>query len=1147
MHKPFGGVNKIVIVALVFSVSLLGIVYVYNFTPKAEAASTAYDNVIMSTLGGPTYRLKLDGNLTESVSGNPISGAPASYIPTIIPTDAGQSGSYTGTQKTVLTNEANVNAGVTYRKVVSFWTKIGSFGTGTTTNVRNIWEEGGGTNWWSAYTFNNNEIGISIGENGVDEGNCAATGLSTGTLYNVVMQWEASTETMQLWINGVLQCSTTTTTGGVLGSHVGDWEIAGKADARDYLSNVVDQTFIGDIGDYSYWAEPARLLTSSEIMKIYTAGTNAAPLAPTLNVQPFNDEKTGTSTPSFGFTSTDPDGTANIIYRIQISSDPTFASSLVDCASGAACTSGAGTFTDTQNGTDVSPFIGGNNVQFIPTTSLVSGTMYYWRVQAEDDAGTGGSGIYGNWTTVKSLTYTGSTPLPQWFQTTDSQFSEGIFASTKVTGTGSVRAGSSDSYIKVQRGQLNFVSGDLTLTQNITPVGSLSNAFILVWGTGLSQVIERVKFAGNFNSTSQINITRGYSGNPAKAQWEVIEASNATSTPAFTTQTGQISLASASTTATTTITSVNTAQSTVIVEPNCGVSNDTRQVEFKGALSSATQVNVSRTTSGSACTVRYWVVTWAPSITVYNGSTVNSGTANASTLAGTLNLARSVLFLNWDNDTNGLAQHATRGYFSSPTQVTFVRNTSTGSNTVDWSAVEFPVGTVVQADNGTGAPYLSATGGALLSYTLPTAVTSASTMILHSVEVTGTGGALVRAESLAYLTTPTNIDFETQYTGQNSTWSYFAADFSGWAFDVPVTTGTIMSPEVNYNLVPSAVSWGTANMSTTETNGSVKLRVYYTATTPCDTIVPDTALAGNSTGFNATTPIDLSGLNTTTYNKLCLQATLTESGGTPFLNDWGISWVANVPPNAPSQDSPLNATIGVSQTPTFLMTAIDTNSDNIGYKTTIYSNSTCSIVVQTADQAVSGTGWTGSNAVCTNSPASCYSSGTQGSYTAQTALSPSTQYWWKASAKDPDGTNTYTNSSTCNTFTTASAATISIAITSSGAISYGTLPTSTSSSTIPAYTQVAKNDGTGPETFNIKGQDTACPWTLSSVPGADQYVQKFSTTTGSTWTPLTTVYQTLMTGIAAGSTQSFDLQITTPSSTACYNQQSANITIQATL
>ncbi|MBI5005412.1 MAG: hypothetical protein HZC03_02315 [Candidatus Lloydbacteria bacterium] len=129
------------------------------------------------------------------------------------------------------------------------------------------------------------------------------------------------------------------------------------------------------------------------------------------------------------------------------------------------------------------------------------------------------------------------------------------------------------------------------------------------------------------------------------------------------------------------------------------------------------------------------------------------------------------------------------------------------------------------------------------------------------------------------------------------------------------------------------------------------------------------------------------------------------------------------PSNAPSQNSPANSATGVSITPTFLMTATDpdTVADNLSYKVTIYSNSGCSSVVQTNDQAVSSTGWTGSDATCAANPTACYLSGTQGSFLTQTALSNSTQYWWKASAKDPDGNTAFTDSATCNTFTTVSA------------------------------------------------------------------------------------------------------------------------------
>ena len=169
----------------------------------------------------------------------------------------------------------------------------------------------------------------------------------------------------------------------------------------------------------------------------------------------------------------------------------------------------------------------------------------------------------------------------------------------------------------------------------------------------------------------------------------------------------------------------------------------------------------------------------------------------------------------------------------------------------------------------------------------------------------------------------------------------------------------------------------------------------------------------------------------------------------------------NKPPNAPSQDSPADAATGVSVTPTFLMTATDadTTVDNLSYKVTIYSNSACTTVVQTNDQAVSSTGWTGSDATCTAAPTACYLSGTQGSYLTQSALSNSTQYWWKASAKDPDGNGTFTDSSTCNTFTTAASQTLtfSLGVTS---LNLGTL--SASAVTSGSHTMnVATNAASG--------------------------------------------------------------------------------------
>ncbi|MGC9067200.1 MAG: hypothetical protein ACP5HL_01925 [Minisyncoccia bacterium] len=129
---------------------------------------------------------------------------------------------------------------------------------------------------------------------------------------------------------------------------------------------------------------------------------------------------------------------------------------------------------------------------------------------------------------------------------------------------------------------------------------------------------------------------------------------------------------------------------------------------------------------------------------------------------------------------------------------------------------------------------------------------------------------------------------------------------------------------------------------------------------------------------------------------------------------------------------------------------------------------------------------------------------------------------------------------------------ISVSV-SDGVVSYGIMPTNTSKTTIDLNdTQTLTNDGNVTENFNIKGQNAPCPWTLASTPGTDQYVHEFCKTSEvscasppTNYTPLTTTYQTLYTGVAASSTRQLDLRITTPTSTNCFTQQSVDVTIQA--
>ncbi len=120
---------------------------------------------------------------------------------------------------------------------------------------------------------------------------------------------------------------------------------------------------------------------------------------------------------------------------------------------------------------------------------------------------------------------------------------------------------------------------------------------------------------------------------------------------------------------------------------------------------------------------------------------------------------------------------------------------------------------------------------------------------------------------------------------------------------------------------------------------------------------------------------------------------------------------------------------------------------------------------------------------------------------------------------------------------------------SSGTVSYGTLSTNTSAGTNGSNTQTAANNGNVAEDFNITGQNSA-NWTLGSSSGVDTYVHQFCTSTCASaptnYTKLTTNYAALGAGnVTASGTQTFDLYITTPTSSTVFTQQSVNVTVQA--
>ncbi len=134
-----------------------------------------------------------------------------------------------------------------------------------------------------------------------------------------------------------------------------------------------------------------------------------------------------------------------------------------------------------------------------------------------------------------------------------------------------------------------------------------------------------------------------------------------------------------------------------------------------------------------------------------------------------------------------------------------------------------------------------------------------------------------------------------------------------------------------------------------------------------------------------------------------------------------FSFVTQAPPGAPELLAPSGTEVSLAG-PQFRLRAADPNGDYLRYRIQLCGDATCSTVLQTFDQTASQTGWSGQDAA--SGTAYAASTTASGSTTARygyagTALAPNTQYWWRAYAIDPGGSNTYGPASSISTFTTA--------------------------------------------------------------------------------------------------------------------------------
>ncbi|MEX2006794.1 MAG: hypothetical protein WD877_01285 [Candidatus Saccharimonadales bacterium] len=129
------------------------------------------------------------------------------------------------------------------------------------------------------------------------------------------------------------------------------------------------------------------------------------------------------------------------------------------------------------------------------------------------------------------------------------------------------------------------------------------------------------------------------------------------------------------------------------------------------------------------------------------------------------------------------------------------------------------------------------------------------------------------------------------------------------------------------------------------------------------------------------------------------------------------------PPAAPTLSLPADTITNLTTRPEFQLRTTDADNDYLQYKIDVCSTSNCSSIVRTINQVDSQSGWFNQD----QQIGSAYtgSSTISGSTMAMhrylhPPLDPNTQYWWRAYAIDPGGSNIFSSSSAIFSFTTAS-------------------------------------------------------------------------------------------------------------------------------
>lgn len=557
---------------------------------------------------------------------------------------------------------------------------------------------------------------------------------------------------------------------------------------------------------------------------------------PTLG-DPFDNEKTADTTPTFDFTSSDPEG-QSLEYEISYSTDPTFTTSSTTINS-----NGNSDFQNVTTPADLDPFNSGDTVSYtVPGGSaLTDGETYWWRVRAKDP---GGSDSFSPWSEPDNVTIDTSVSISTWFQTTQAQFQEGT-----VDG---VFASSSDSVLvtsEIGEYGTTTVSGNDWTTINtqlnyddMVVVASPQYDFDTSSDNGRTVQV-RNKSSDSFQIKVE-NVTLSQGGS-TDVSYIVMEAGD------WTIEDGGSGFRIIAGTA---------ADVSAVSGSNAGYNGGTT-IDFVPDFSSTPAALATVSTNNGD----KWVAT-----VVDDGSQTGEITTDSMDVS---------LGIGYDSDTVRVAEDIDYLAFAPGTGnnngVLFDALNSSDSVTDGDTAVSFNQTfstlprTIVVHNNATDG------GDGGFAQVDTSTAGSASDVYLSIAEIPANGGHTTEIVSLlAFADAAGTIRRDASVGGG--------------------LIGTIASEAILFSDGLGPKFDRALFSATTPGNSTTSLQVQYQTATGSWALIPDGDLAGNSSGFTSS-PVDLSAINVATYPVIRLLGSLAcDTSDCPTLDDWLVEWSEGV-------------------------------------------------------------------------------------------------------------------------------------------------------------------------------------------------------------------------------------------------------------